>query len=141
MTVVLDTSFLAAFVNPDDPLHSQAYEAMGRMTTGELGMPVTSEHVLAEGLALLQRRPRRVAVSRSFVAMFTGRAKARPAVQLRRTTREDLGRATDLHFTHFDRGLSLVDCILLGLAQDVDAHVATFDRGFRGLVPLMEGLG
>jgi predicted nucleic acid-binding protein len=139
MTVVADTSFLAAFVNPRDPLHDAAYGAMARIATGEFGMPITSEHVLAEGLALLQRRAGRAGTSRRYVALFLGAEGQAPVVQLRRTSREALGRAVDLHFQHFDLGLSLVDCVLLGMALEAKAPVATFDGGFKGLAPLVPG--
>lgn len=134
MTVILDTSVLAAFVNPRDPLHRAARSILARASGGELGKPVTSEHILIEGLTLLQRRAGRVEVSRRFSSLFTG-AKGAPAlVHPLRTGREELGRAIDMHFTLFAKKLSVTDCVLLVLAEDMRAPIASFDAGFDGLV-------
>ena len=134
MSVVFDTSVLVAFVNPRDPLHKTARSIVERAARGELGKPVTSEHVLVEGLTLLQRRAGRPEVSRRFASMFTG-AKGLPSlVHPVRTGREELGRAIALHFRHFAKGLSVTDCVLLVLAEELGAPIASFDAGFDGLV-------
>lgn len=133
MTIVLDTSVLAAFVNPKDPLHKAARTIMERASRGEWGRPVTSELILVEGLTLLQRRARRADVSRRFAAMFTGTRSAPALVHPLRTGREELGRAIELHFRHFARRLSVVDCALLVLADELAAPIASFDQGFDGL--------
>lgn len=134
MSVILDTSVLAAFANRKDPRHRTARDILDRSSRGELGRPVTSEHVLVEGLTLLQRRAGRPEVSRRYAAFFTGTKGAPALVQPHRAGREELGRAIDLHFKHFDRRLSGVDCVLLVLAQDLGAPIASFDAGFDGLV-------
>jgi predicted nucleic acid-binding protein len=134
MTVVLDTSVLAAFVNPRDPLHNPGTAILERCSSGELGKPVTSEHVLIEGLTLLQRRAGRPEVSKRYAAMFTGQKGVPSLVHPLRTGREELGRAIELHFRHFAKRLSVTDCVLLVLAKDMNAPIASFDAGFDGLV-------
>lgn len=134
MSVVLDTSVLAAFVNPRDPLHKTARKILARCSGGELGKPVTSEHILIEGLTLLQRRAGRVEVSKRFAALFTGTKGVPRLVHPLRTGREELGRAVDKHFQYFAKGLSVADCVLLVLADDLGAPIASFDAGFDGLV-------
>ncbi|MBI4392692.1 MAG: type II toxin-antitoxin system VapC family toxin [Euryarchaeota archaeon] len=134
MTVVLDTSVLAAFVNPRDPLHKAAQEILERCSGGELGKPVSSEHILIEGLTLLQRRAGRPEVSRCYAALFTGGNGVPSLVHPLRTGREELGRAVEAHFRHFAKRLSVVDCVLLVMAEDMDAPIASFDTGFDGLV-------
>jgi predicted nucleic acid-binding protein len=134
MTVVLDTSVLAAFVNPRDPLHKAARRILERCSGGELGKPVTSEHVLIEGLTLLQRRAGRPEVSRRYAALFTGHKSVPSMVHPLRTGREELGRAVEMHFRHFAKRLSVTDCILLVMADDMRAPIVSFDAGFDGLV-------
>lgn len=134
MTIVLDTSVLAAFVNPKDPLRKEARAILERCATGEYGRPVSPEYVLVEGLTLLQHRRASIADSRNYAALFTGAKGMRSLVQPLRTGRDELGRALELHFEHYARRLSVVDCVLLGLARELRAPIATFDSGFDGMV-------
>ncbi|HEV8360969.1 MAG TPA: PIN domain-containing protein [Candidatus Thermoplasmatota archaeon] len=131
---MLDTSVLVGFVNPRDPLHADSRAILARCAAGDLGKPVTSEHVLVEGLTLLQRRAGRVEVSRRYASLFTGRKGVPPLVHPLRTGREELGRAVDAHFRHYAKRLSVTDCILLVMAEDMRAPIASFDAGFDGLV-------
>lgn len=135
MTILLDTPVLAGLLNADDPKHEAAQRLMRRVLTGELGTPVSSEHVLDEGLALLRKRAGRRDVSQAFLELFTRSPPETPAIHLLLTSREELLRAADLHFAHDDRRLSMTDCNLAVLAQDLRAVVASFDAGFDGIVP------
>lgn len=135
MTVVLDTSVLAAFLNPSDPLHGPASDLMARIMRGELGVPVSSDYVLSEGLTLLRRRPGRIEISRQFLSLFVPRRDQRAPVHLRQTTAEEVQRAIELHFRHHDRALSMTDCIVVGLSRQLGGPIASFDKGFDGIAP------
>ncbi len=139
MTVILDTSVLAAMLKSDDAQHDKARALMARILRGDLGTPVSSEHVLDEGLTLLRKRGGRRSVSLAFLELFTGTGSRPPPLHLLMTSREDLLRAAELHFRHYDRGLSMTDCVLAVLAQDLQAVVASFDGGFDGIVPRVSG--
>ncbi|HVL88115.1 MAG TPA: PIN domain-containing protein [Candidatus Thermoplasmatota archaeon] len=135
MTVVLDTSLLIASINVDEPRHPEAQLLLRRILAGELGVPVTSDYVLDEGLTLLRRRPGRKEVSQDYASFFLGEADSPPPISLRTATRQEIEKAARLHFQHYERGLSFTDCILVVLAQDLGATVASFDEGFDGIVP------
>lgn len=107
---------------------------MRRVLAGGHGAPVTSEHVLGEGLTLLRRRPGREGVSRKFAAMVYGDAKLPGFVRIQPQDGSAAKRAVDLHFQLYERGLSFTDCALVVLARDMGAPVASFDSGFDGLV-------
>ena len=134
MTIVLDTSVLVAFLHAGDPGHDHARAILRRVLAGEHGVPVTSDHVLDEGLTLLRRRPGREEVSRKFAAMFHGHEKLPAFLRLHALDREGTRRAVALHFQRYDRGLSFTDCALVVLAKELDAPVASFDAHFDGLV-------
>jgi predicted nucleic acid-binding protein len=139
MTVVVDTSVLAAFVNPKDSLHSSAARIMAEILAGEHGRAVSSEFVLAEGLALLRSRPGNVAISRQFLALFQRGHALAPGIQLAPADRIMLDAAVKAHFKFYDRGLSLTDALLLLLAEASHAPIASFDDGFDGLVERIAG--
>ena len=138
MTVVLDTSVLAAALNEQDPRHRGARALLSRILKGEFGKPITSEHVLDEGLTLLRKRPGRKDASARFAAFMFGDETGRAPVHLTTTTREDLWRARDLHFQQYERKLSFTDCVLVELAREHGAVIASYDQGFDGLVARVE---
>jgi len=135
VTVVVDTSLLAAAVNQRDPDHASSQALMDRVLAGEQGRPVTSEHVLDEGLTLLRRRPGRPEVSDAFATFFFGDEKEPPPIRLVLTTWADVVAAYRLHQQHYERGLSFTDCILASLADSLDAPIASLDHDFDGIVP------
>lgn len=107
---------------------------MRRIMAGKEGAPVSLDHVLNEGLTLLQRRPGRPALSRDFAALFLGREGRPPMVMLHSFGREETLRSIDLHFERYDRGLSFTDCALVVLAKDLGCPIASFDAHFDGIV-------
>lgn len=138
MTILLDTSMLAAFLNPRDDRHDDARKLMGRIVRGALGVPLSTEHVVAEGLTLLRKRPGDVAASRRFSALFFPSQELRAPIVLHATTRDEVERTVALHFRFYERGLSFTDCHLLLLATEMGAPIATFDKGFDGLATRVE---
>lgn len=138
MTVVLDTSVLVALVHSREPRHDATRRFMGKVFRGELGQPVSSEYVLDEGLTLLRRRPGRPVVSRDFASYFFGDDEGPPPLRLVTSTQEDVHAAAELHFDRYDQELSFTDCVLATLAARLDAPVASFDRGFDGVVARVE---
>lgn len=140
MTVVLDTSVLAAYVNTRDSYHDRACAIMRRVLRRELGAAVTCDLVLAEGMNLLWKRPSRPEVSDTYASLFLP-AQGRPAaVELRPLDGSQLERARDLHLKLFERrGFSFTDSVLLVMALDLRASVASFDAGFDGLVTRISG--
>ncbi|HEX9817131.1 MAG TPA: PIN domain-containing protein [Candidatus Thermoplasmatota archaeon] len=135
MTVVVDTGILAAALNTQDPRHDTGRALLARILRGEYGTPVSSEHVLDEGLTLLRTRGGRRNLSSLYGDMFLGKDARPPVLQMIMTSRDDLVRAFDIHLQHYDRKLSMTDCILAVLAQDLRAVLASFDGGFDGIVP------
>lgn len=135
MTIVLDTSVLAAYLHTGDSRHVAASDLMAQVLAGEMGVPVSSDHVLDEGMTLLRKRPGRQGVSQKFAALFFGDEDLRPVVDLRPADRHQLRRALELHLAHYARGLSFTDCVLAVTAQDLGCAVASFDAGFDGIVP------
>lgn len=135
MTVLLDTSVLVAFLNPKDALQSTASSLMRQILAGEFGAPLSVDYVLAEGLTLLRRRPGDPDVSRRFSSLFLADQGTRAPIRLKSTSREELGRAVQMHFDRYERGLSVTDCVIATTAAGLGAAVASFDAGFDGVVP------
>jgi predicted nucleic acid-binding protein len=138
MTVLVDTSVLAAFLNPADERHGDARKLMARIMRGELGVPVSTEFILAEGLTLLRKRPGSLGTSKRYAALFLPGEGLRPPLVLHATTRQEVEKAAQLHIEAYDRKLSLPDCHLVILASDLGATIASFDKGFDGMAPRVE---
>lgn len=134
MPVVVDTSVLAAYLNPSDADHPHALRIMRAIMKGHHGLPLSSDYVLAEGLTLLRRRPGRRDVSQRFLSLFAPSAPAAPILRIQHASAEEVQQAVRLHFERYERKLSITDCVLVGLARAWSAPIASFDGGLDGLV-------
>lgn len=138
MTVIVDTGPLVARMNRDAPRHDRARSLMDLVQSGRYGVPILTDLVLDEGMTLLGRRPGLKNVSQGLADRFWGRVGPGPApFETRFTDKQAYQAATELHLSHYDQGLSFTDAALIVHARELDASVATFDRGFRGLVPVL----
>lgn len=135
MSILIDTGPLAAYLNEGDRLHPRADAMFDRILAGQWGMPVSTDFVLDEGLTLLRRRPGKRTLSERFARLFLGDVEGQRMLHMLSTTPDLLDEARDVHFAHWDRGLSFTDATLVAHARHLDAVVATFDGGFDGLVP------
>jgi predicted nucleic acid-binding protein len=140
MSVFLDTGVLLGAVLPADPLHARSREALRRVARGELGAAHTSDYVVAEGLNYLRARVRRREPEEALLALALGSEDGPPIVAtLHRIHTMRFARATTLYRKHASRGLSFTDCTTLALASERGLdQIATFDRGFRGLVGVLD---
>lgn len=135
----LDTSVLLASVLRDDPGHERAvgiFEDAARWR----GLH-TSDHVLAETLNFVRQKVRRREVAESVVALVFGSPGEPPLVDsVLRVHGARFAAALDRYRSEFDKGLSFTDWTSVVLvAEEALAGVATFDKGFRGLVDVVDG--
>ena len=134
MTLFVDTSALLAYLDADQPRHTDVAEAWRRaMEDGD--SLVTSNYVLVETFALVQRR----------LGLDAARALAGDLVPLLRPlwVDEELHAvATAALFTAGRRKLSLVDCTSFelmrrhGIAEALALDADFARQGFRLLPPL-----
>ena len=129
---------LVAYLNRQDPLHGRAVELVDRVLKGKHGVALSVDLVVSEGLTLLRRRPRRRDVSTAFPSLFRPHAGRSAVVQLRFTEPRLFDAAATLHFEHYDRGPSFVDCALAAHAASTRSHVATFDQRLARIVPALD---
>ncbi len=136
MSIVVDTSVAAASLVRSDANFDRAVNIMREVRQGRYGAAVSPHAVLQEGLTLLQRRTKNRAACEDYVRMFRGDAEKKlpPQLRLIEGSAADWMAAEKLFFRHFDRELSAVDCLLVVCAQRLAAPIASFDKGFDGLV-------
>ena len=133
MAVLVDTSVLVGAFSHADPLHERSTALLRELASGQKGRLLVTDSVLSEALTLLRARPGNAKLSRlvcdavlkagAFRVHWTDEATSRDAVAL--------------HFKHYDRKMSVVDCSLVALAQRMGWSVATFDQQFNGLVDVV----
>ncbi|MHB8586544.1 MAG: type II toxin-antitoxin system VapC family toxin [Thermoplasmatota archaeon] len=140
MSVILDTGVLVAAIATSDAHHADAISLLRKGDEGTYGAVLTSDFIVAEALNFVQARIRNKSAIDQLLAPIFGTKERMPIV--RDVLRVHSGRfaaALDLFRRHFAKGLSFTDCSTLALALETPGtYVATFDGGFRGLVPMAE---
>lgn len=134
MAVLVDTGPFLALINEADPWHDQAMTVWKQLRSGRHGRVLSTDLVAVEAMNFLARRPAKLAPSRRMWDYYAG--KVAPVAWLS-TPPETLRTAGDLHLREFKRGISLTDASLVVHATSLGASVATLDRGFDGLVPVV----
>lgn len=134
MTVVLDTSVLLAYINTGDRDHRGAAGLMEAVRRGIHGAPVIADYVIDEALTLLQRRTGQAAHAKRLLSLCRGQPGERAIGVVRRPTDSQLEAAERMFIDRFGRGLSFTDCVLVQMAQALQAPIASTDSGFDGLV-------
>ncbi|MHB8586717.1 MAG: type II toxin-antitoxin system VapC family toxin [Thermoplasmatota archaeon] len=133
----VDTGPLLAAVLQHDPDHVAAKAIFLRLGDGEWAGAYTSDYVLAEAWNFLRRKVKRKEPCESLYKLAFGSADARPAfASILRIHGGLFARALTRYREEFDRGLSLTDwTTVVAMEESAIDMLATFDRGFEGLVP------
>lgn len=139
-SLFLDTGVLLGAVLPRDPCHERSSQVIQRVSEGEWRSVHTSDFVLTEAVNFLTRkRPHRDALE-ILLRLAFGAKDAPPVVtEVQHVHGGRFASSIDLLQHQFDRGLSLTDWTTVVLMRELDIrHLATFDRGFGGLVEAIE---
>lgn len=134
MTVLVDTGVFLGLLGKRDPHRQRAHELWETIATGRHGRIHSLDAVYVEAMNYLARKPRWKPDAQ---AMANLRNDPAGPVGFFPDDGRDLTVATQLYLTHFERGLSMTDCLLLAAAQRMGASIATLDGQFEGLVPLV----
>lgn len=101
----------------------------------------TSDYVIAEALNFVRAKIRRREAADALLDLIFGRPDTPPLVtSVLRVHSARFAAALELYRRNFDRGLSFTDWTTITAmeGEGID-QLATFDGGFRGLVPLVDG--
>lgn len=138
MSVLLDTGVIYAYLNKQDPRHDDALEVLRRIASGEMGSPVVSDHVVDELFTLIRRRRQSAEVEQAARRFLPLDGPSRLRLRIVMVGPSGLVPAAKLYRRHHDRRLSFTDATHLVLMQRLSMdRLATFDGGFRGLVPVV----
>lgn len=138
MSILLDTGILYAFLNTQDPRHEQAVDILHRVGSGEWGSPVISEHVIDELFTLIRHRKRSQEVEDAARHLLPLEGHSSMRLRIAMVGPAGLPPAAELYRRHRDRRLSFTDATHIVLMKRLPVDLlATFDKGFHGLVPVM----
>lgn len=124
--IVLDASFLVAFLNEADALHEDAVEAMARLRSGEWGPPLLPEYVFLETVTVLASRAGlSVAQEEGAHLMRAHEAELVPCSPY-------FADAFEIFRAQRKTRLSFADAAIVAIAKHRGAtRILTFDRDFR----------
>jgi predicted nucleic acid-binding protein len=136
VSVFVDTSFLVALLDEDDPRYADALRLWRRVEAERLSV-ITSNYVVLEACAVLQRRLG-VPAMRKLVRQILD------PVALEWVTRDDHERAVEALLVADRRNLSLVDCVSFEIMRRLEfRECLAFDHHFveQGFSPVGPSAG
>lgn len=138
MTVLVDTGVLYAFLDKRDARHGDAVELVARLGAGQWGRAYVSDHIVGELLTLVRARSKNPRDERAARALLPLPESSLPGLGLLPVGPTHLAASVVAFERHRDRDLSFADASSLALmAAHEIGRLATFDKGFAGLVPIV----
>ncbi len=117
--ILVDSSFLYALYNLDDPYHEEAY-AVAELYNGQFVIP----YVVLTEVAYLFRRTGDVSAVIQFLDVLI-----KGGYQYENVSVDDLIRARNIMAQYVDSKLDFVDCCIMALSERLKiTQVCTFDR-------------
>ncbi len=141
MSVFVDTGVLVAFANSRDDRHQDATRILDAARGRRWGRIITSDYILDEAVTLLLARTKRPERAVRLGQFILGTGDGDRVMDLAFVDPRSFLRAWVLFARMASRGLSFTDCTSLELmrALRID-RIASFDRGFDGIVPRMSSV-
>lgn len=140
MSVLVDSSVLIAFLHRRDRMHEAATELLKPILDGASGMPAITDDLVDEVLTFLVAKGATRSHLDRAIAFLLGDGDARGPFALHRVGPDHFAKALDLLRRHRARQLSFTDCTSLAVMDSTGIlTIASFDRGFDGLVARLGG--
>jgi len=138
VSVLLDTSFVAALKHPDDRNSARATELYASIVEGEEGAAFITDYIVDEALTLLWVRTKRSDLVLSMADFLLAADPTERPARLLHVGEESFDETARLHRRHHTR-LSFTDCSSLAVMAGHDiGKIATFEGGFSGLCEVLQ---
>jgi predicted nucleic acid-binding protein len=137
--IFLDSGFIFAYVNSDDPHHTAALSLMVRILKGEFGKIFISDFIITEVLTLSRIRTKSCECAKSIDELLK-KKKGEKEIFFKMHVDQAVLKETTEHFHKYcDSGFSHTDCSILVIMQMYSIEsLATFDSHFKGLVSVVQ---
>jgi uncharacterized protein len=124
--ILVDSGARYALSHPQDRHHGHAVAKFTRLTKGEFGRILTTDHILDEAYTLL-----RIRLGVEAVANLRDLFGASSSLQGVRVSDRDFDHAVDLMLAHGDKRWSLTDCTSFVVMRELEVGNAfTLDHSF-----------
>ncbi|MFW9906595.1 MAG: type II toxin-antitoxin system VapC family toxin [Candidatus Thorarchaeota archaeon] len=137
--IFLDSGFVFAYVNSDDPHHADVLPLMVRILKGEFGKIFISDFIITEVLTLSRVRTKSCECAKSIDELLKRKKKKKDIFFKLYIDQTILKETTEKFHKYCDSGFTHTDCSILVLMQMYSiGFLATFDSHFKELVSVAQ---
>ena len=134
--IFIDSGFLYSYINRKDKQHTNTLSIMRLALAGVYGKIVLSNYITDEVLTLAKVRTGRCQCSKDILEFIKSK-KEKNNIILEILLDKSLIQLTEENYEKYcEKGLSFTDCSILAVMKSFQIeNLASFDTGFKGLVP------
>jgi len=137
--IFLDSGFIFAYVNSDDPNHAVALPLMVRILKGEFGKIFISDYIITEILTLSRVRTKSCECAKSIDELLRKKKGKKDIFFKMYVDKTILRETTEAFHKYCNSGFSHTDCSILVVMQMYSIEfLASFDSHFKGLVSIIQ---
>ncbi|MFX0086649.1 MAG: type II toxin-antitoxin system VapC family toxin [Candidatus Hodarchaeota archaeon] len=137
--IFLDSGFIFAYINRDDPHHADALLLMVKILKGEFGKIFISDFIITEVLTLSRVRTKSCECAKSIDELLKKKKEKKDIFFKLYIDQTILKETTEKFHKYCNSGFSHTDCSILVLMHmySID-FLASFDSHFKGLVSIVQ---
>lgn len=137
--IFLDSGFIFAYINSDDPHHADALPLMVKILKGEFGKIFISDYIITEVLTLSRIRTKSCECAKSIDDLLKKKKGNKDIFFKMYVDSTILKETTNKFHKYCNSDFSHTDCSILVIMQMYSIEfLASFDSHFKGLVSVVQ---
>lgn len=136
--ILVDSGFLFAFIDKDDPNHEVADKIMIRALSGDYGKLIVTNYIVDEVLTLSRVRTKGCASGKALQTFLKSKKEKTNIFFNIIISQKLIDICEEYYQIYCKKGLSFTDCSLLACMKEYQIeYLASFDKTFKGIVNLL----